>query len=299
MVNNHSIKTKQKGVFKNMKAYLDTNILRQLNKIPEENNIELICSQLGIMELIAGMTSEKEYNIRKVSLVNILNREVKIIWESVGTLQAKAFGIDFDDYDVPATKLLMEEIIKTDTLSEAKNIKIELGGEVYSIETLTDYDNMLVGNSTSILKETMLIEKEDRESLRENPYTAAEIRVHTDITLIKFLHELGITKFRPGTESDPERGFTPEYLNAINKYNQNKILDDYLKCLTVYVLDAMKTGNQPGKNDSHDICHIAYCNHVDLFISNDRIYQRFPKSLLSVKILNLDEFMRDYSLRED
>ncbi|HCV66387.1 MAG TPA: hypothetical protein DGZ94_14120 [Serratia sp.] len=135
-----------------MKAYLDTNILRQLNKIPKENNIELICSQLGIMELIAGMTSEKEYNIRKISLINILNRGVKIIWESVGTLQAKAFGIDFNDYDVPATKLLMEKIIKTDTLSEAENIKIELGGEVYSIETLTNYDNMLVGDSTSVLK---------------------------------------------------------------------------------------------------------------------------------------------------
>lgn len=135
-----------------MKAYLDTNILRQLNKIPKENNIELICSQLGIMELIAGMTSEKEYNIRKISLINILNCEVKIIWESVATLQAKAFGIVLNDYDVPATKLLMEKIIKTNTLSEAKNIKVELGREVYSIETLTNYDNMLVGDSTSILK---------------------------------------------------------------------------------------------------------------------------------------------------
>lgn len=48
-----------------MKAYLDTNILRQLNKIPYENNIELLCSQLGIMELISGMTSENEYHIRK------------------------------------------------------------------------------------------------------------------------------------------------------------------------------------------------------------------------------------------
>lgn len=145
----------------------------------------------------------------------------------------------------------------------------------------------------------MLTKKEDRESLRDNPYTAAEIRVQTDINLINFLHELGIRKFRPGTESDPERTLTPEYINSINKYNQDKILDNYLKCLTAYILDAMKTGNQPGKNDSHDICHIAYCNHVDLFISNDKIYQRFPKDLLNVKILTLDEFMRDHPLRED
>lgn len=112
-----------------MKAYLDTNILRQLNKIPKENNIELICSQLGIMELIAGMTSEKEYNIRKISLINILNCEVKIIWESVATLQAKAFGIVLNDYDVPATKLLMGKIIKTNTLSEAKNKKLNSVGK--------------------------------------------------------------------------------------------------------------------------------------------------------------------------
>ncbi|EIN8657341.1 TPA: hypothetical protein MNC29_004405 [Citrobacter freundii] len=282
-----------------MKAYLDTNILRQLNKIPNESNIELICSQLGILELIAGMTSEKEYNIRKASLINILSRKMKIVWESIGTLQAKAFGLVFNDYDVPATKLLMEQIIKTDTLPEAKNVKVELGGKVYSIETLTNYDNMLVEESTLLFKQTMLTEKGDREYLRNNPYTAAEIRVHTEITLIKFLHSLGIRKFRPGTESDPERDFTPEYLSAIKKYTQNKILDNYLKCLTIYILDAMKTGGQPGKNDSHDICHIAYCDHIDLFISNDKIYQRFPKDLLSVKILTLDEFMIDHPHCED
>lgn len=282
-----------------MKAYLDTNILRQLNKIPKKNNIELICSQLGIMELIAGMTTEKEYNIRKTSLINVLSRDVKTIWESVGTLQAKAFGISLNDYDVPATKLLMEEIIRTDTLSEAKNIKVELGGEVYSIETLTSYDNMLVEDSTSVLRETMSTKKEDRDSLRANPYTEAEIRVLMDMNIIGFLNRLGIRKFRPGTESDPERNFTPEYLKSINTYNHSKILDDYLKCLTVYILDAMKNGNHPGKNDGHDICHIAYCHHVDLFISNDRIYQRFPKDLLKVKILNLDEFMKEQPFCED
>ncbi|WP_264080872.1 hypothetical protein [Pectobacterium polaris] len=40
----------------------------------------------------------------------------------------------------------MEKIIKTDTLSEAENIKIELGGEVYFIETLTNYENILAGD---------------------------------------------------------------------------------------------------------------------------------------------------------
>ncbi|HDZ1997061.1 TPA: hypothetical protein RRY60_005341, partial [Klebsiella pneumoniae] len=198
-----------------MKAYLDTNILRQLNKIPNKNNIELICSQLGIMELIAGMTSEKEYNIRKTSLINILNGKVKIVWESVGTLQSKAFGLVCNDYDVPATKLLMEQIIKTDTLPEAKDIKVELGGEVYSIETLTNYDNMLVEKSTSLFKQTMLTKKEDKEFIRNNPYTEAEIRVQTEMTLINFLDSLGIKKFRLGAEADPEKDFTPEYVNAI------------------------------------------------------------------------------------
>ncbi|RNT42295.1 hypothetical protein [Klebsiella quasipneumoniae] len=282
-----------------MKAYLDTNILRQLNKIPNKNNIELICSQLGIMELIAGMTSEKEYNIRKTSLINILNGKVKIVWESVGTLQSKAFGLVCNDYDVPATKLLMEQIIKTDTLPEAKDIKVELGGEVYSIETLTNYDNMLVEKSTSLFKQTMLTKKEDKEFIRNNPYTEAEIRVQTEMTLINFLDSLGIKKFRLGAEADPEKDFTPEYVNAINKYNQNKILDNYLKCLAVYILDAMKIGNQPGKNDIHDICHIAYCDHVDLFISNDKIYQRFPQYLLDVKFLTLDEFIMIAPQSED
>jgi hypothetical protein len=251
------------------------------------------------MELIAGMTSENEYHIRKNSLINIINRNVKIVWESVGTLQAKAFGLVINDYDVPATKLLMEKIIETDTLSEAKEIKINLGGEVYSIDTITDYDHMLVEESKIIFGETSLTDKEEKVILRNNPYTASEIRINSEITLIKFLHSLGIKKFKEHTESHQENEFTPEYLKAINTYYQNRILDDYLKCLTSYILDAMKTGNPPGKNDSQDIDHIAYCDHIDLFISNDKIYQRFPKDFLNVKILTLDEFLTNLPYRDD
>ncbi|WP_413728307.1 hypothetical protein [Sodalis sp. RH19] len=266
-----------------MKAYLDTNILRQINKIPETITIELTCSQLGIMELISGMTSEWEYRIRKSSLMNILARDISIVWESPATLQSKAFALNIPDYDVPATKVLMEKIIKTTTLAEAEKIEVDLGGNTYAISTLTQYDTMLMDESVSALSRTLSTSKEDRQSLRANSYTPATIRVYSEMTIVGFLHSLGIEKF------------TPEYMKAIEHYNNSNPLTNYLYCLTSYVLDAMANGRQPGRNDGHDITHLAYSDGVDLFISDDKIYQRLQQDLFTVKFLRFEEFISLHS----
>lgn len=273
-----------------MKAYLDTNILRQLNKIPETIKVGLVCSQLGIMELIAGMTSEKEYSIRKSALNNILKRNIYIIWESIRTLQTKAFALNIPDYDVPATKALMEEIIRTTTLAEAKNIQIEFGGNDYSISTLTEHDKILMNESVSIFSKTISL-CEDRQRLQKFPYTPAEVCVQSEIMIINFLNALGIKKFASGQENSLDRDFTPEYLNAIGHYYKSPILNNYLYCLTSYTLDAIKNGSQPGRNDGHDIAHLAYSDGIDFFISDDKIYQRLSHELFTIKFLKLNEFI--------
>ncbi|MBL0634537.1 hypothetical protein [Aeromonas dhakensis] len=272
-----------------MKAYLDTNILRQLSRVSKSHKIELICSQLGIMELIAGMTSEKEYNIRKSALIKILEMDVSIIWESIATLQSKAFSINITDYDVPATKYLMDEIIKTKSLSEAQNIKISLGGNTYSISTLSNYDDRLMDESVSIFREIASIPTERRREIQD--YNPAQIRQHTSIAIVSFLEKCGIMKFALGTEHDINREFTPEYLSAIEAYYKSEPLQNYLTCLSIYILDAIRLGRNPGRNDGHDIAHLAYTDDVDFFVSNDKIYHRLPQDFFSAKFLRLDDFI--------
>ncbi|MBQ4773554.1 hypothetical protein F9U44_18805 [Pectobacterium versatile] len=265
-----------------MKAYLDTNILRQLKKIPETSEIELVCSQLGIMEIISGMTSEREYNIRRAALSNILTRNVSIIWESTLTMQSKAFALNYSDYDVPATQMLMNEIIKTESFSEAEKISISLGGNAYTIDTFTQHDKALVDDSVATFRMTLSTQKDDRKFLRDNPYTPAIIRVQSEMTIVSFLNSLGIEKF------------TPQYMDSIKHYSKFKPLTNYLYALTAYTFDAMANGNQPGENDGHDIAHLVYADGVDLFISNDRIYQRLQKDLFTVDFLKLEEFIEKY-----
>ncbi|WP_157681920.1 hypothetical protein [Pectobacterium parmentieri] len=265
-----------------MKAYLDTNILRQIKKIPETGTIVLVCSQHGILELIAGMTSEKEYHIRKSALINILERNISIIWESISTLQSKAFALNIPDNDVSATKQLMEEIIKTTTLAEANNVKIDLGGNTYSISTLTQHDNTLTDESTSTLSRTLSTPSEERRSLRDNPHTIEDIKNHSEMMIAKFIQNFGIKES------------TPEYLRVINHYNQSKPLTNYLYGLSNYILNAMASGAPPSKNDGNDIVHLAYSDDVELFISDDKIYKRLQQDFFTVKFLRLDEFISEY-----
>ena len=266
----------------NLKAYLDTNILRQLKKIPESSEVELICSQLGIMELISGMTSEREYAIRRSALSNILTRGISIVWESIKTLQSNAFALDIPDYDVPATKALMEEIVKTPTLAEAEKIEVVFGENTYTIGTFARFDKELMDESVFTLSGTLSTSKEDRQILRANPYTPAVIQTFSEITIVDFLSHLGIKKF------------TPAYLRSIEHYSKRRPLSNYIRCLTAYTMDAMESGNPPGRNDGHDIAHLAYSDELDLFVSDDKFYHRLQQDLFTVKFLRFDDFVSRY-----
>ncbi|WP_272570263.1 hypothetical protein [Providencia sp. PROV255] len=192
--------------------------------------------------------------------------------------------------------MLMEEILKTSTFSEAQNIRFDLGGETYSLNVVTNHDNSQTEDSQTALGRTPSVSKENRKFLRENPYTASDIRLQTDLAAIQFLSSMGIHKFSPGQESNPDREFTPEYMNSIECFMECNILHNYMKCIAIYILDSIRDGRLPGKNDGHDIGHMAYSDDVDLFVSDDKIYQRLPHEYFPLEFLKLDEFLtRHYS----
>lgn len=238
----------------------------------------MICSQLGVMELISGMTSESEFAIRRSALANIKSRNVSVIWESTATLQSKAFALDISDYDVPATKMLMDALIQTNTLAEAEKIGIDLGGNTYSIATFVSYDNMLVDDSVEVFSGTSKISKEDRKFLRDSSYCVHIIDRHVELIASNFLKEYGVEK-----SSD-------RYAKSIEHFNRFGTLQNYMRCLASYTLDAMEGGGPPGRNDGFDIAHLAYTDDIDLFVSNDKIYRRLKQELYSVKFITFDEF---------
>lgn len=261
-----------------MKAYLDTNILRQLNKIPENTEAELICSYLGIMELISGMTSESEFFIRRSTLSNIKSRNISVIWESTATLQSKAFALEIIDYDVPATKMLMDALIQADTLAEAEKIGVDLGGNTYSIATFASYDSKLVNDSVDIFSATSKTSKENRKFLRDNSYCTHIIDKHVKLIASDFLQKCGVAKY------------SDRYVKSIEHFNSFGAINNYMRCLASYTLDAMEGGGPPGRNDGFDIAHLAYTDNIDLFVSNDKIYRRLKQELYSVKFITFDEF---------
>ncbi|WP_136668892.1 hypothetical protein [Flavobacterium sp. H122] len=97
-----------------MKYYLETNSLRSLNR--ELNLLSNNCftSGLSIFELISDITkSEKEFNIRKSVISNVLKSKIEINWDSQKTIKAKAFkGIKFKDSEMEGLKELTFNLIE-------------------------------------------------------------------------------------------------------------------------------------------------------------------------------------------
>ena len=95
-----------------MNYYLETNSLRGLNK--ELNSLSSDCytSALSIFELIAEITkNEKEFNIRKSVIQNVLNSNIQINWDSHKTIKAKCLPqITFKDAETEGLKELTYDL---------------------------------------------------------------------------------------------------------------------------------------------------------------------------------------------
>ncbi|MDH1508680.1 hypothetical protein N5I28_02795 [Pseudomonas mosselii] len=262
-----------------MKSYLDTNALRQLSNIPDRSDHELLCSQLGIFELISGMSNASEYKIRRIALMRIIQRNLTIIWESPSTLQAKAFSLDIEDYDVEAIRHLMEKIIKTENFSEAQDIAFELGGNTYTLKTFARHDNNISEESVALLTSAIDSTKpEQRKALAAIDLTRDMLLTETYKMIDNFLCNYF------------ER-FSPPYFKALNHYLEKKPLSNYFRCLTYRILVIMRDSSPTRENDAIDIAHLAYTDDVDYFVSDDRFYRKLDQSLFDVKFITIDDFI--------
>lgn len=265
---------------KKTNVYLDTNILFYLKEVPDSDSYNLYCSQLGIMEILAGMTSEKEYKIRKIALKRIIERGIKIIWHSPKTLLIKAFGLPLVDYDVIATMILMQKVLETEKFCEIESIIFPFGGEEYSIKTFTDYDHRISEEYSTKFGKARELPAEIKKEARALEISPEIVALHANMCARQFLIDNG---YRDG-------GI--QFKIYLDNYQSSNLMKNGISFLSIYNQLAIANNYIPGRNDGHDIAHLSYTDSMDLFISNDRIFNKFKK-YSSLKFLSLPEFIQE------
>ncbi|WP_447915931.1 hypothetical protein [Delftia acidovorans] len=270
----------------NIRAYLDTNILLYLKKIPSSDIFDLFCSQLSIVELISGMTTEKEYRTRKHALERLMDRKINIIWQSPKTLLYKAFGMPDIDYDVLATMIMMQKIIETEEFCETESIRFYLGGNEYTIKTFIEHDEDISKKSSSLLKELVKLPENIRKEAREIEIEPCLIEYFSDMTASNLLVDLGYK----------ENGF--QHQIYFDNYKSYKLIKNGISFLMIHNILSIVNHNIPGRNDGNDLAHLIYTDDMDLFISNDKIFHKFNFHS-NLQILSLTEFVEVIEKQEN
>lgn len=269
-----------------MRYYLDTNCVRQISKCGPFGKNEVFTSALSIFEIISGITSEKEYSIRKNILKAIKKSDLKILWKLPSAIMVESFNLPskylFEDSE--SAKIMMDEIIKSNDYVEFLDLKFNLGGEDYTYKTFIDHDNEInLVSKESINYSISTLNKEERKALKEFTLDSSTLRFQKEITIRNLLHK----------QLNINNNDDPQYLNSLDHYFQNNQLDNYFTLLIFLPLIAVTNGSNAGSNDGMDYQHLIYTHEIDFFVSSDKFYKRIPNNVrehIDFEFINNESF---------
>lgn len=265
--------------------YLDTNSVRQINKLESFKNHKIFTSALSIFEIISGINCEDEYFKRKNILNSINKSNLIILWELPRLVLTKAFNLPFIDTDSEAIKIMMKKILDSESYQDLLIVRFNLGAEDYLLDTFIKHDqdvNETVKNSLNIsIKE---LKKEERKKIRsiDIDIEQSDIRVLKEIQIRNFLmNQLSIKRV------------DENYFKCINYYIEHNDLDDYFTLITLLLYNVIKEGLTAGANDGMDYQHLTYTFKIDFFVSDDKFFKRIPNNItehLAFKFIDFSSF---------
>ncbi|MGK0256425.1 MAG: hypothetical protein ACI81I_001042 [Arcobacteraceae bacterium] len=267
-----------------MKFYFDTNSVRQFINLKNYQNHSIFTSELAIHEIISGINSEEEYKKRKSILTSIQNSNIEVLWQLPRTVMIEVFDLEYEDTDVKATEVMMNEIIKTNSYNEIFSISYNLGGEDYTINTFIDFDNHINQFIQSTINEGIqFVPKEDKKEMREGiELSPSYVQVQMEMTVRNIL----MSEFHISDINDDR------YMRAVNSFSKNRKLDNYMKSVFLSMCNRIAQSQDAGKNDGFDYWHLVYSSNIDYFVSDDKFYKRLPVDILDINFINSKYFLQ-------
>lgn len=269
-----------------MRCYLDTNCVRQIRRFDCFGEHDFFTSALAVFEIISGINSEEEYTKRKNILKTLQDSSLNILWDLPRTVVLKAFGLTSDDMDVIATKNMMVKIINSSDYEEVLELKLNFGGEDYTIENFINHDDAI--NETikqSINDGISKVAKKERKKMKDVEMFHLEIEERKESLIHELLHDCF-------NNSD-------YYEECLRKYREEKQLENFLIFNILRAYQALVKGLTAGSNDGMDYNHIIFTYNIDLFISDDKFFTKTPESIskyLSFKFMSYSDFCAEFSI---
>lgn len=264
------------------RLYLDTSIVRKYSKeLFKFENEKFFTSSLVVFELIAGM-NEKEFELRKNVINNLLKSRIIIDWDSYKMKMHKAFNIEYDDIEGNAIMRFAEEITKCDTFEDVKNIKIYFCEDsYYKLESFEGFDKEIeqVGKDFSAIAvdEWRELKKEDRKNFNEqmSDFLCSYSKRLSDLALIDLAEEFAESK-RP----------SERYFEIMRKYDNS--LDVYFYYNQMFFLITEMNGSKCGRNDTLDLMHTIYLKEKDTIVSEDKIFSKLLERSKLINVCDVD-----------
>ncbi len=273
-----------------MRYYLDTSALRKnANEILNYNDKKkLFTSSLTIFELISGI-SEREYNIRKITIKKILDSNIFIDWDFYKKKMFKAFKIPYFDIEGYLIKKMAGFISTSESFEDVVSKRIYISeSDYYTLEDFKDLDHAIsnVGVEDSVLginEWRQLLPKGPRKDVEkelfENKGLESFVQLQTEMYLS------GFTESITGTQRPSE-----DYFESLEKYDGN--LDLYFYCNQLKFSLSQLMGMQYGKNDTLDLMHTLFMLNDDIIISDDKIFKKLGEKCNRLICYSSDEFFK-------
>lgn len=277
---------KKKKEFRSLRVYLDSNCLRELDKLPNDKSIEYSTSFYSVFELISGMTSESEYKRRLPILLKMKSIGLAITWSSFRSLFMKEVLGIIDNDDVVATKELYDYMNSETSYEDLCNYNFKIGdSESYNLELLIKHDNKVNSDIFGSLKSAIsTVDRSQRKNLREDTFNSDYVNNNIDWLIKDMLLQL--------LQNNPKCVHNPQYV-AWRELFVSGPFSEFSKGCMWGIYRTFALGQNPGSNDGLDYLQLLHSKSVDVFLSNDKLFHRLNDlNVFEASFLSLQELIQ-------
>ncbi|WP_345949154.1 hypothetical protein ABDD95_20120 [Mucilaginibacter sp. PAMB04274] len=281
-----------------MRYYLDTNVVYNIKRIPDEKLTSSLISILTLIELVSGIQDPKSYQRRKSIVSQIFVRKMIIDWGMPEEIIFDSFDI-FEDYEFKDDRRqwLMNLLI---ALKDSENYVeycasaayVNVYGHAY-FKAIDDEMNMM------FVLRSMMGNAFIKDSLNANPESnsmtvdGVKYKLNTLKELKAFFdrfpernHAVTINALAAMmAKKVPEKVFPVE--DIFETYNG--LINPYVSAMSQYSIIKVCNHDLPAKNDFSDLTHLLYFKDFGgrKLVSDDRIF----KMLLGDNVISFAEFL--------
>lgn len=278
--------------------YLETSAVRFLGNKLDKPFIKAKCftSSLVILELLTGL--ERDFNIRKKCISEIITNNIAVDWVFPDAIKAKAFSCeisnDFRIRDLQKLFILLPLTSSNDEYQKrAKQLHLEFDLDYFK-EADRFYNDNFVKGSVDVIQEVPDLLKLEVEQ-RTIPLDKQQLIIDSRVDYYK-LHD----DYREWNEGLTILTFCDHYAKD-DEEKAKSIYDSYRDGISYYVtaysyynILKISKGNISSENDRSDLEHFLYLrNRPDIgIVSNDKLICDICKKFWEGQYIKPEELLK-------